>query len=243
MTKDSPWIVKNQDKVEARRREMEAAAEREEGLHRPARPSMKSIRKSPGRPRREEYVELLPGKDRRRRRGQWGEDESEEEPRTPPGPRGLELLVIHFFGRWNAVTQPICLVVSLLSRYLALSLGARFPRTSTDRLLLAPIVTTDTQLHHALRLVPHRLQSSSLTGPHRAPSPSHRRRRGQLASSRRLGPRMHRYRSEQHSSIASVVHHSQCTSSLPNFRRLTFVSLPTDEVDGRCRAIHVHRFE
>ncbi|ORY91710.1 hypothetical protein BCR35DRAFT_74456 [Leucosporidium creatinivorum] len=134
MTKDSPWSVKNQVQRREEAAAVAVAAGRRKKGRRAAQALVNTIGKRP-HGRREEHVELLPAKPRRRGAGgHSSDDESEEELRSEQGPRGVEVLVIHLFGRWNSITQPICLVIMTSLMILVWYLTAYRPRASLAHL-------------------------------------------------------------------------------------------------------------
>lgn len=108
MTSDSPWHTKNQEKLETRRQK-DAAKQAKKASKKGSAP-MHSLSK---RSARRGYVELLPAKSHPRHDHSSDESEEELKRKEEAGPGKVELLIIHLFGKWNKITQPICLLVRL----------------------------------------------------------------------------------------------------------------------------------
>lgn len=114
MTSDSPWHTANQEKLEFTRQK--DAAKKAKKASKKASATSAPMHSMGKRSARRGYVELLPAKSHPRH--DHSSDESEEELRRKEeaGPGKVELTIIHLFGKWNKITQPICLLVGLSSR-------------------------------------------------------------------------------------------------------------------------------
>ncbi|ORY63673.1 hypothetical protein BCR35DRAFT_308835 [Leucosporidium creatinivorum] len=131
MTSDSPWYTNNREKLDAKRQKDAAKqAKKDKKASKKAPATSQPMHSMSKRSGRRGYVELLPAKSHPRH--DHSSDESEEELRRKEaaGPGKIELTVIHLFGKWNAITQPICLVVLCCIMILIWYLTAYRPRDS-----------------------------------------------------------------------------------------------------------------